>query len=669
MAMRTASPWWASLLFGAGLFLLFLGERILGHLGGARMVMTGLGAILVVGVIGLRAWAMLGSHDARRRVERTLLISHLGSAAALLVYALTTPTGMKLVGQASLTGKSLAHYTGAMTVLWLVLLVASLIPLVMIEGSLGVARRGRFELAKGSDAELEGVEYLRVREIGWSGLTVGLALSLAMVTCRVGEERNVSKDVSYFKTSSPGQSSINIAKSMSEPLKVLLFFPEANEVKDEVKTYFGNLAAASGKVQVEEYDRYVSAELAAKYKVTKDGTIVMTRGDKSEVFDVDTNFQVARKSARGNSLRNFDREVNTRLLKLARDRRKAYLTVGHGEINDPNSVDPSLKGKVRQRQTQVFRKRLSDLGYDTKNLGLIDLAREVPDDATVVIVLGPAQPLLAAELATLDRYLAKGGRVLFALDPQGEATLGQLEGRLGVRFDRGSLTDDRSFLPQRGNASDHRFALTTQFSSHASTTALSRTIEGGLPLVDSGALLDIEFSGDAAKEPPRKTFVIRSMPTSWLDRNDNFAFDDKAEQPELVEKKDRYNIVAAIEGPALKGAKEGEQKDGFRAMVYADVDLFADAVADVGYGQRALVMIGGPILEDAVRWLGGEEVFAGETVSEDDKPIKHSKSQDNVWFLLIIVGIPLSVLVLGLLGTVVRRRRRKAPVGVGEVTP
>lgn len=663
MAMRTASPWWASLLFGIGLFSLFIGERILGHLSGARLVMTGLGLLLVVGTTGLRAWAMLSSKDSRRRVERTLLLCHLGTALALLLYALTTPTGMSVVGQGQLVGKGYVHYTGAMTVLWLVVLVCSLVPLLMIETSLGTSRRERIDVAPVKDAELGAVEYLRVREIGWSGLTVALAISFTMVTCRVADERNVSKDVSYFKTSEPGESTIGIAKSLPSKLKVLLFFPSGNAVKDEVRGYFSNLASASGNVEIEEYDRYVSAELAAKYKVNKDGVVVMIRGDKHETLDIDPNFATARKSRRSNNtLRTLDREVNSRLLKLVRDRRKAYLTVGHGEINDPNSLDPALKGKYRQRQTQVFRKRISDLGYDTKNLGLIDLAREIPSDATVVIVLGPAQPLQEAELATLDRYLAKGGRVLFALDPQGEATLGSLEQRLGVRFDKGSITDDRSFLPQRGNVADRRFALTTQFSAHASTTALSRSIESGLPLVDSGALIDVPAPADA-KDAPRKTFVIRSMETAWLDRNNDFTFNDKpsADGTQPAEKRDRYNVAAAIEGNQLKNA-EGKEVDGMRAMVFADVDLFADAVMDAGFGQRALVMIGGPLLEDAVRWLGGEEKFVGETVSEEDKPIKHSRSQDNVWFLLIIVGLPLGVLGAGLFGTLSRRRRKKSPV-------
>jgi hypothetical protein len=63
-------------------------------------------------------------------------------------------------------------------------------------------------------------------------------------------------------------------------------------------------------------------------------------------------------------------------------------------------------------------------------------------------------------------------------------------------------------------------------------------------------------------------------------------------------------------------------------------------------------------------------VFAGEVVSEDDKPIKHTKSQDAVWFTLTIVGAPLLVLTLGLVGTWARRRRsRSRQVAATEVKP
>lgn len=642
MAMRTASPWWASLVFGLGLFFILLGERLFGHLPGARMALTVIGLIAVVGITGLRAFTTMRTNGARRAVERTLLLCQLGVIVSLVLYTLTTNWGMGLF---SMTAKGATKFSTVFTVLWAIGMLSSLVPMFMIEMSLGLPRRTAFDLKTGGD---EGVEYFRVREIGWSGLSVALATAFLMVTCNVAQERNVQRDVSYFKTSSPGDSTKRIVAASNDTVKVLLFFPAVNEVKDQVRGYFDALASASGHMQIEEHDRLVDAELAGKYKVTKDGMIVLVKGtgdaEKSQTIELDTDMDKAR---RGSKLRNFDREVNTVLMKLVREKRKAYVMTGHGEITDPESIPPELKGRVPERRTTVLKKRLGDLNYEIKDLGLIDLAKDVPEDATLVIMLAPTVPLMPAEWAALNRYLDKGGRLLIAMDPKADPSLGELEGKLGIKFNPASLTDDQAYLPQRGSPADRRFAITTQFSAHASTTALSRSVDKGLVMIDSGALEDAPIT--AKGEQPKKTITIRSMESSFLDYNDNFSFDS------ATEKRQRWNLGAAFEGPRIKGA-DGKDKDGYRVLMFADADLFADALV-ASMGRAAVVLVSGPLLDDSVKWLGGEEVFAGEVVSEDDKPIKHTKSQDAVWFTLTIVGAPLLVLTLGLVGTWARRRR------------
>ena len=160
---------------------------------------------------------------------------------------------------------------------------------------------------------------------------------------------------------------------------------------------------------------------------------------------------------------------------------------------------------------------------------------------------------------------------------------------------------------------------------------------------------------------PTKTITIRSMESSFLDYNNNFTFDP------TTEKRQRWNIGAAIEGPKVKGA-EGKDVDGYRALVFSDADLFADALVQSGMGRASVVLVSGPLLEDSIRWLGGEEVFSGEVVSEDDKPIKHTKGQDAKWFSLTVVGGPVVVLTLGLVGTWARRKRKKSK-SKSEVTP
>jgi hypothetical protein len=208
--------------------------------------------------------------------------------------------------------------------------------------------------------------------------------------------------------------------------------------------------------------------------------------------------------------------------------------------------------------------------------------------------------------------------------------------------------------------SDRRFAITTQFSAHASTTALSRSVDKGLVVIESGAIEDAPFTTKG--EQPKKTVTIRSMDSSFLDLNDNFSFDS------ANEKRQKWNLGVAIEGPKMKGP-DGKDKDGFRALVFSDADLFADVMVQNSMGRAAVVMVSGPLLDDSVKWLGGEEVFAGEVVSEDDKPIKHTKNQDAVWFAATIVGAPALVLALGLVGTSFRRRRSMKKKPAEKVKP
>jgi hypothetical protein len=679
MAMRTATPWWLSLIYVIGLGLLFAGERAFSHTTW-HPVATGLGALIVVGVTALRVWATLGTRGARRRVERTLLYCHVGAGLALLLYTLTTTFGMGLIGLGDLDVKAAARFQTAMTVLWSIALIASLIPLFMIEMSMGTAKRERFAL-RGAGDEDEAVEYFRVRELSLSGLSVALAAAFLMVTCNVATERNVRKDVSYFKTASPGSSTRAIVQNQADVIKVLLFFPEVNEVKEEVRAYFESLNASTKKIQIEMHDRMVAASLAEKYRVTKDGVIVLIKGDKSENVEVDTDMEKAR---RGKSkLRNLDREVNAKLLKIVREKRKVYLTVGHGELNDPDSVAPDLKGKMPERRVSVFRRRFTDLQYEIKELGAIDLAQGgVPTDASIVVVLAPTQALQPAELEALGAYLDRGGRLLMALDPRGQASFGPLEGKLGVGLERGFVTDDKAYLRQRGGLADRRWAMTTQFSAHASTTTLSRSADkGGLLLIESGVLREKDFTTTGQK--PKRTFVIRTQASSWLDlptdadAQGNFTFD------EATEKRERFPVAAAVEGPALdaegkekppEAPKElsdpehgkNEDKSGFRAVVFADGDLFADLMIQGAMG-TVVQMVSDPLLDDVVKWLGGEEVFAGEVVSEEDVAIRHTKSADAVWFTLTIVGAPLLVLVLGLTGTWLRRRKSPVKAGRAEV--
>jgi hypothetical protein len=243
-------------VFGFGLFFVMLGERLFGHVPSVRMVLTGVGILSMLGITGLRAFTFMRTSGARRAVERTLLFCQVGVLVSLVLYALTTSWG---VGLFDMTEKGAAKWRTAVTVLWAITMLSSILPMFMIEISLGIPLRTGFDLRTGGD---EGVEYYRVREMAGSGRPIALATAFLMATCSVAKERTVQKDGSYFKTSSPGDSTKRIVAASSEPIKVMLFFPTSNEVKEQIRGYFDALYSASGKLQIEDHDRFVSAELA-----------------------------------------------------------------------------------------------------------------------------------------------------------------------------------------------------------------------------------------------------------------------------------------------------------------------------------------------------------------------------------------------------------------------
>lgn len=641
MAMKTSSPWWVSALLFVGLVAIFAGERAFAHTGLASSL-THVGLAMVAGSIGLRIFVMTKATARQRRVEFTSLLCSMGVVAALLGYYFTTTSGMKLFDIAS--ESAINRWQTSMLVLWVIIMLMSLVPLVMIEISLGASERGGFKSSSNAS-----VDVFRVREMASSGLSIALAACFLLVTCNIADQRNIRHDVSYFKTSSPGSATVNMVKSMTEPLQVLLFFPENNEVELEVKAYFESLAASTGNVELLIKDRLIDSDQAKQYKIQQDGSIVLARSDRHETFRIKTKIRTKGKRGyrRNADLREFDGKVQKALMKVMRDTRVAYFMVGHGELNDPDSAGKRATGNPLTKATQI-KTELRKLNYKAENYD--GFGKPVPDDCDLLFILAPRTALLEEDLQAIDDYLAQGGAAIISLDPDAEMRLGLLSKRLGVVFNDASLADDKEFLRRTRTRADHALLLTNQFSSHGSVTTLSQGVaEAGILFARPGSLEDFPLADDSST---KKTHVIKAMSTAFRDLPDpatghpNLVFDEGSET------RARYNIVAAIEDPSAKPAnlKEGAKHNGMRVMVFADAEIFSDALMGSIPPVRNMIV-------DAIKWSGGEESFAGETKTEKDKRIEHTKSQDAAWFYLTMVGAPLLVLGFGLFFVAFRRRR------------
>jgi len=315
-------------------------------------------------------------------------------------------------------------------------------------------------------------------------------------------------------------------------------------------------------LHVERYDRLRDHQLALTYGMVRDG-LVIQRGERRQVVEVPPLGEAKQRLG-------FDGQVLAALLKVKREPRHAYLLTGHGELND--AASKPVRAGVRPRATTMLMKSLTELDLSPAPLALVG---DVPADASVVLWLGPQLPLAPAQEQALLAYLARGGALLVALDPDFPVGLGALEPVLGVHFDPGHLTDDKAFLLLFHDQRDHR-VLAAEYPGKRPASAT-----GPLPLIDAGTLAVAPGTTASVQ------VLVASGANSFIDRNDNAVHDD--DEPRRT-----YPVAISSTGPT------------FRAQVYADADLFADVQA----GGRYLAFPFMYALPDAIHWLHRDEQIA-----------------------------------------------------------
>lgn len=629
--MNRPSLTWLKL---AGLATVFAGARVFDAVAWLRLplIIAGGVAVVLVAVRRLAAWR--GAEGDRRTIDTVFAFGAIGCLVALLGFVPGSDDGLEFLGLDFEGIREQVRFKRFFQMASPILLACSLLPVLAAE----------WALARGGSAGALQVDARRVRETAGNALSLAIGGAALVLIGYVTSALNRTADFSYFKTSSPGESVQEIVRNLDGTLEAALFFPEVNLVKDEVLNYLRALAAAADNVVIEEYDRYADPEAAAAYEVRNDGVLVLRVGGRSERIP----FQLLLSEARGR-LRILDSYVQQALLVLTRERRFVYLTTGHGELNDPLATDeeperPDLTEPWRPGGNPRFdegpplgalREMLEFLNYEVRDIGVRrGLGDRIPDDAAMVMVIGPQRAFLEAELGAIHEYLDRGGSVLFALEPGSDFRLDGFREQLGVDHDPVQALSDDRHLSMTGALGERRNVITNRFSAHASvTTASRRGVNQGIVLFGPGR---ISVAEDV--EGLRTNLIISTDPSSYQDRNDNFRFDGETEV------KESFGVAAAIESDSID----------MRALVYADAEIFSDEVL-IGAQLNAM------LVADGIRWLGREEAFSGEVVSEEDVPILHTRSENVVWFYAIIFAAPALVLALGMTALYGRRGRGDTP--------
>jgi len=593
---------------------LFAGQRLFGGDETTEWTLTGLGALFLAVGLFMRFKAMSTAQAADiRDANKKALIFNGVAVLSMVIYGLTTD--MVVDG---FDDEFASRWTVTFTAVWPVILLCGLFPLLLIDLAISAS-----PLA---------VQPLQVKQAIDNGLIGALGLCLVFPLNYLATEHNERWDLAYFKTTEVGGSSTALVTNLTEPVTVRIFLPTSSDVRSELVPYFEELEAANPSMfMVEVLDHAAEPVLAKELKIRDNGYVALTLNDGTDDA-VTKSWKIGDELDKAKrNLKKLDEEFQKRLLDLAKGERKAYFTVGHGEFN-------WKAGDLPDDKLVNLKQLLQTLNFDVKELGLKEgLGDQVPDDATVVFVVGPEEPFLEAENQALKDYIDRGGAVLIAVEPDRDPMTDVL-GHVGVKVGEGSLASESQFLRRTGDKSDRLNIVTNRYSSHESTTTLSK-YSRQLHLVTPGAAYLEEIPGGRGKV----TVTVRSDGTSWADLDGELEFDADAE------KKDVRAIAMAASGPG--GTDEDGNPKEYRVLVTGDATMFSDLIL----ANKANLQF----VYDGANWVMGEEELSGTIENEEDIKIEHTKDDQVVWFYGTVMGLPLLVLLVGALR--VRRRRSGGP--------
>jgi hypothetical protein len=604
----------ASIVYAAGLAGVYFGERVLGPGRASSMAtLIGLAAVVVAIILGLR-------QGKGRPAGRTLPALYLLGLGALALH-FARATLPALLGHRALE-MGMPRLDGAFAVLWPAILLASTLPVLLVE----------FALAGMARSPL--VDARRVHAALLSGLGVTFALVFCFALAYVAAERNLKVDFSFFRTARASAVTKQLVAALDQPIEVTLFYPPGNDVAEELAAYFADLGRASSKLTVTRTDQAVDPAKAKALGVSGNGAVAFARGGQHEQIQIPSKLESARPK-----LRILDQDVHKRLLSIARGKRTIYLVQGHEERTLTAPHDSESGGAL-----SLLRELLQGQNLDVRELGMAQgLANEVPADASVVMLVGPQRPMLAEESAALVRYFRTGGRLLVAVDPEAAAAAAPILAGLSLQLSNATLANDRIYWSRTHQKADRVGIVPTGYASHP---ALSSQAPYGtqmpVVLLGAGALTKSSVVPEPA---PTVDFIIRTEPNTWEDKNKDLEFDTGSEERKI------YTVAAAV--TLRKPAGTTDVKQDGRAFVIGDSDVFSDLL--IRNRANALLAF------DAIRWLVGEPEAAGPVSNEEDVPVRHTRKQDVFWFYSSVFLAPALVLLTGWAATRKRRKREVKP--------
>jgi hypothetical protein len=268
--------------------------------------------LLLAGLVGIMSRRSSAQDAVEKRALGYMLIAGLTVIVGAAVYLLFhfKSAGLQESLRASL-GKNYDKASSLSQVFLPMMVLLGALPMAFIQQAVYTMTDGR--------GVAEAIEPHRVSYSAQSGLSVALVAIFIAASNYVVTERNSKIDLARFQNTKASETTRKVVQSLVKPIQATLFFPTANEVREQVQPYFDELAKLSPNFQVQILDHALEPNRAKEMSVSGNGMIVLTQLDEKgkpgsrETINIGLNIDTAR-----GQLLAFDGDVQKRLLQLSR---------------------------------------------------------------------------------------------------------------------------------------------------------------------------------------------------------------------------------------------------------------------------------------------------------------------------------------------------------------